>query len=485
MDPLLSPLIIALPEVMLLIFLSLVLCVDVLISEKRRYFSYVLTIISLIAVTLVVIWQLSVFSLNLTTFNFQYRLDKLALTSKLFIYLFSLASFIYSYRYIAARNIARGDYYLLGLSAVLGMSVMASANSLLTIFLGLELLSLPLYGMTAIYRESEMATEAAMKYFILGSLASGFLLYGMSLLYGVTGSLQIDAIHISLSAHLDALTLIALIFILAGLIFKFGAVPFHMWVPDLYHGAPTTVTLFIASAPKIAAFVITIRMLAQALPTVAFVWTPLLIGVSILSMGLGNILAIAQSNVKRMLAYSSIAHIGYTLLGILVGPLVPEGYSAALFYIVTYALIAAGGFGVIALMSQQGIELDHMNDYKGLNQRHPWLAFMMLLLLFSMAGIPPTVGFFAKLGLLNVLIQGDMTWLAIVSLVFAIIGAYYYLRLVKYMYFDEPAEDVRHAPIILSKDMTALISVNGLLALLFGILPNYLLELCRFTLNAY
>lgn len=482
MDYSLSPVVLALPEIALLIFLCVILCVDVCLSDAKRCITYVMTQVALLTVMGIVFWQYQTYTQILMLFDGHYRLDKLAMMSKLFMYLFSFFSFAYAYRYIKERNIPRGDYYLLGLCAVLGMSIMASGNTLLTIFLGLELLSLPLYAMVAMHKESKAGSEAAMKYFILGSLASGFLLYGMSLLYGVTGSLQLHVIHASLLMQPDALAIVALIFIVAGLVFKFGAVPFHMWVPDLYQGAPTSVTLFIASAPKIAAFVVTVRLLGEAMPSLASTWTPILIGISILSMSIGNVLAIAQSSVKRMLAYSSIAHIGYTLLGVLIGPTVASGYSAAMFYIVTYALVAAGAFAIIALMSQHGVELDHLHDYRGLNTRHPWLAFMMLLLLFSMAGVPPTVGFFAKLGLLEALIQGGYAWLAILALGFALIGAYYYLRLVMYMYFEEPTTDTMSKKIELSPDLWAAITVNGMAALVLGLMPSYLIELCRVSL---
>ncbi|HXW60679.1 MAG TPA: NADH-quinone oxidoreductase subunit N, partial [Myxococcota bacterium] len=319
-------------------------------------------------------------------------------------------------------------------------------------------------------------------YFILGSLASGFLLYGMSLLYGITGSLQLQLIQTNLVTQANTLSVIALIFILAGIAFKFGAVPFHMWVPDLYDGAPTPVTLFIASAPKVAAFVMTVRLLGEALSSIAFASTPVLIGIAVLSMAIGNVLAIAQTSIKRMLAYSSIAHVGYTLLGVLVAPIIPAGYSAAMFYIVSYALVAAGGFAIVIFMSEEGLDLDNLQDYRGLNTRHPWLAFMMLLLLFSMAGVPPTVGFFAKLGLLDVLIQGGYTSLALVALVFALVGAYYYLRLVMYMYFVEPEPTKLQKPIVLSRERWFAITVNGLAALFFGLMPSYLIELCTISL---
>ena len=336
-----------------------------------------------------------------------------------------------------------GEYFLLGLFAVLGMMVMASAYSFLTNYLGLELLSLSLYAMVAMQKDSLAATEAAMKYFVMGALASGILLYGISMVYGATGSifiLQIANTMPNMHAEQNSLVLFGMIFILVGLLFKFGAVPFHMWVPDVYQGAPTSMTLFIASAPKIAAFGIMMRILVEALPSMQVQWEQVLIVVAILSMFAGNLLAIAQTNIKRMLAYSSIAHIGYMLLGIIAGPNSAEGYSAAMFYIATYVIVAAGAFAIIALLSRSGVEFDQLEDYRGLNTRNPWLAFMLLLMVFSMAGIPPTVGFFAKLGLLEALVEAHLVWLAAIALLFAIIGAYYYLRIVMLMYFEEPAD---------------------------------------------
>jgi NADH-quinone oxidoreductase subunit N len=321
-----------------------------------------------------------------------------------------------------------------------------------------------------------------MKYFVLGSLASGILLYGISMLYGVTGYVQLDSIAHVLNTHNNIVPVMALIFVIGGLIFKFGAVPFHMWVPDVYQGAATPTTLFIASAPKVATFAITMRILVQSMPTLQGDWEQMLIVISILSMFFGNVLAIAQTNLKRMLAYSSIAHIGYSLLGVLAGPNSTQGYSAAMFYISTYVLVAAGAFAIIALMSRDGIELDKLEDYRGLNARNPWLAFMMLLLLFSMAGVPPTVGFFAKLGLLEALIQANLVWLAVLALVFALIGAYYYLRVVMLMYFEEPAKGADRR-IIVSRGMMATITVNGGAALLLGLLPSFLIDLCRITVG--
>jgi len=389
----------------------------------------------------------------------------------------------YAREYITSRKIARSDYYLLLLFSVLGMLVMISAHSFLTIYLGLELSALVLYALVAMDKESNLATEAALKYFVLGALASGILLYGISLLYGVTGSVQLEVVARILQTQHDVVPIVALIFVLGGVLFKFGAVPFHMWVPDVYQGAPAPVTLFIASAPKIAAFVIAIRLLVQAMPSLAVHWQPILIVISILSMFFGNVLAIVQSNLKRLLAYSSIAHMGYTLLGILAGPYSSQGYSAAMFYISTYVLVAAGAFAIITLMSRDGIEFDKLSDYRGLNARNPWLAFMMLLLLFSMAGVPPTVGFFAKLGLLEALVQAHLVWLAVLALIFALIGAYYYLRVVMLMYFEEPTEVAAKHTIVISPNMLVAISLNGGAALVLGVLPSFFIDLCRISVG--
>jgi NADH-quinone oxidoreductase subunit N len=321
-----------------------------------------------------------------------------------------------------------------------------------------------------------------MKFFVLGSLASGILLYGISMLYGLTGSLELHAVAQSLATRQDAAALAAMVFVIAGLIFKFGAVPFHMWVPDVYQGSPTSTTLFIASAPKIAAFTITVRILQQSLPGLQTSWVPMLIAISIASMLFGNLVAIAQTNIKRMLAYSSIAHVGYALLGILAGPNSSSGYSAAMFYIVTYVMVVAGAFAIVAILGRNGVEFDRLEDYRGLNARNPWLAFMMLLLLFSMAGVPPTVGFFAKLGLLEAVVQAGYVWLAALALVFALVGVYYYLRVVMLMYFEEPLK-TNCSRIHLSGRMLAAISVNGTAALVLGVLPSSLIDLCRISVG--
>ncbi len=475
---------VAFPEMALLIMACIALLADVFVAKQYRIITYYLVLAALVIAFFLALNQFQDYPTAIVTFSGHYVLDKLAVLSKLFIYLFSFFAFIYAREYITARNIARSEYYLLGLFSVLGMSIMVSAASFLTIYLGLELLSLPLYALVAIYRESKLATEAAMKYFVLGAMASGMLLYGISLLYGVTGQIDIVGVAYALQTQSDlTVPLLSMIFVLGGLIFKFGAVPFHMWVPDVYQGAPTPTTLFIASAPKVAAFVIMIRLLVQAMPNLHVNWEHMLIVVAVLSMFLGNLLAIAQTNLKRMLAYSSIAHIGYTLLGIIAGPYASQGYSAAMFYISTYVLVAAGAFAIITIMSKDEGEMDKLDDYRGLNARNPWLAFIMLLLLFSMAGVPPTVGFFAKLGLLEALVQADLVWLAVLALVFALIGAYYYLRVVMLMYFEEPVPALAGSSVTVSSTMLIAISLNGAAALVLGLLPSFFIDLCRISLG--
>lgn len=467
------------PEIAILGMLCAIVVVDASLPKHWRLVTYLLVQATLVLAFLLVVLQYRHHAELLATFSGHYVVDKLAILSKLFIYVMSFVSFVYARQYIEERDIAYGEYYILGLFCVLGMSVMSSAYSFLTIYIGLELLSLPLYAMVASYKSSQQATEAAMKYFVLGALASGMLLYGISIIYGLTGSIDIASIAHVVQMAPSATTLMALVFIIAALLFKFGAVPFHMWVPDVYDGAPTTVTLFIASAPKIAAFTITMRILAQALPELHIAWEQILIIVAVLSMFMGNLLAIAQSNIKRMLAYSSIAHVGYTLLGIIAGPYSASGYSAAMFYIATYVLVAAGAFGILAILSRSGVEVEQLDDLRGLNARSPWLALMMLLLMFSMAGVPPTVGFFAKFSLLMALVEVHLVWLAVAALVFALIGAYYYLRVIMLMYFGEPTETKANEPVRIPLDAMFTISLTGAAVLLLGILPSALINLCQ------
>lgn len=475
----------AMPEIFVLCMASLILVVDVLLKERFKIVTYILVQATLVIGFFLSVSQYREYPSPIITFSGNYILDKLAVLTKLFVFVASFFAFVYARQYTKERHIGRGDYYPLGLFAVLGMQVMASAYSFLTIYLGLELVSLPLYAMVAMQRDSRAATEAAIKYFVTGALASGLLLYGISMVYGATGTIEIFALA-NMIPHAtsieDPVLLMGLVFILAGIIFKFGAVPFHMWVPDVYQGAPTSVTLFIASAPKIAAFAITMRVLVEAFPSMANQWQHVLIVVAVSSMFFGNVLAIAQTNIKRMLAYSSIAHIGYVLLGVIAGPNSTQGYSAAMFYVTTYVLVAAGAFAIIALLSQNGTEFDKLDDYRGLNARNPWIAFLMLLLMFSMAGVPPTVGFFAKLGLLQALVEAHFVWLAALALLFAIIGAYYYLRIIMLMYFEEPKPEFVNSRIKLDPGIMTALTINCFAALAFGMLPSSLIDLCRISL---
>jgi NADH-quinone oxidoreductase subunit N len=411
--------------------------------------------------------------------------DLMADVLKLLTYLGVMVILVYSRPYLAARGMYRGEFYVLVLFATLGMMVMISANHLLTLYLGLELLTLSLYALVALQRDSAVATEAAMKYFVLGALASGMLLYGMSMLYGATGTLgipQLAEIILGGGAR-DVVLVFALVFVVAGLGFKLGAVPFHMWVPDVYHGAPTAVTVFIGSAPKLAAFAFIMRLLVQGLGAEQLLaeWQDMLILMAALSLAIGNVTAIAQTNLKRMLAYSTIGHMGFLLLGILSGDVV--GYGAGMFYVVVYMLMNLGAFGMILLLSRAGFEAENLDDFKGLNQRSPWYAFLMLLLMFSMAGVPPTVGFYAKLSVLQAVISVGAWWsipLAVFAVLFSLVGAYYYLRLVKLMYFDAPVDT---APIAPRMDVRVLLSLNGLFMLVFGIFPERLMWLCSYSIQ--
>lgn len=483
MDITLSQLTMALPEILLLCLGCFVLVLDVYLPERYRYFTYIAVQAGLVVVFIMTLPQFGEYRQAQLAFSGNYVVDKLAVLTKLFIYIFGFIAFAYAREYINPKKIPSSEYYLLGIFSILGMSIMASGYSFLSIYLGLELLSLSLYAMVAMNKTSVPSVEAAMKYIVLGGVASALLLYGISMLYGISGSIQLNVVGQAIVQRHDVIPLLALSFVIAGLIFKFGGVPFHMWVPDVYQGAATPATLFIASAPKIAAFAITVRILVQAVPSLHMQWEQVLIAIAVLSMFTGNLLAIAQTNFKRMLAYSSIAHIGYTLLGILAGPNSTQGYSAAMFYIATYVLVAAGAFAIIGIMSQKGVEMDRLDDYRGLNARNPWLAFMMLLLMFSMAGVPPTVGFFAKFGLLEALVQADYVWLAVLALIFAVIGAYYYLRVVLLMYFEDPAPDMAGTSVVLSHDMKLVISINGMAALLLGLFPSFFIDLCRITVG--
>lgn len=462
-------------EIFLLAMACLILIVDLFVRDEKRSVTYFLTQITLAGCALLV-W---VFQNEepVHTFSGMFVGDLMSDVLKLVTCFGVMTILIYSRDYITLRGMFRGEFFTLTLFATLGLMVMISANHLLTLYLGLELLSLSLYAMVALQRDSSVATEAAMKYFVLGALASGMLLYGMSMVYGAAGSLEISRIAAMIAddSAKNMVMIFGLVFLVAGIGFKLGAAPFHMWLPDVYHGAPTAVTTYIGSVPKLAAFAFVIRLLVQGLGEAEIQdhWQQMLGVMAVLSLIIGNITAIAQTNLKRMLAYSTISHMGFLLLGILAGGL--NGYASGMFYVVVYVLMSLGGFGMILLLSRAGFEAENLDDFKGLNQRSPWHAFLMLLLMFSMAGVPPTVGFYAKFSVLQAIVEAGHVWLAAVAVLFSLIGAFYYLRIVKLMYFDEPVDQT---PITPRTDAKILLSINGLAMLAFGIFPQPLLALC-------
>ncbi len=468
---------IALPEIFLVSMACLILVVDVFLPQERRNFTYVLTQLTLLITLVLVLGNQT--DVRVLAFNDLFVQDPMADALKLFIIIISFGVFVYSREYLQQRNIFKGEFYVLGLFSIVGMMLMVSANNLLILYLGLELLSLCLYALVAFNRDDGKGSEAAMKYFVLGAIASGMLLYGMSILYGLSGSLQLSEIALAVSQARDAGSaqnigmIFALVFIVVALAFKLGAVPFHMWMPDVYHGSPTAVTALIATAPKLAGFAIFMRLLVEGLGGLQADWQQMIIVLAVLSLAVGNIIAIAQSNLKRMLAYSTISHVGFILLGILAGT--AGGYSAAMFYTITYAMMSLAGFGIIMLLARQGFEADNIDDLKGLNQRSPWYAFLMMLIMLSMAGVPPTVGFWAKLAVLNAVIDVNLIWMAIIAVFFSIIGIFYYLRIIKVMYFDDAVDT---QPLQCGRDMQITLSANGLAILALGIYPAALMSLC-------
>lgn len=470
--------VLAAPEMWVLSMACVVLLVDVYSRGTQGNAAYILAQITLaVAAVLTVTFYTGERAL---IFNNSYVSDSMSTVLKVFVYLVSASVFVYSRDHLRERQLYQGEFFVVGLFGVLGMMIMISAHSFLTLYLGLELLSLSQYALVALRRDSADATEAAMKYFVLGALASGMLLYGMSIVYGVTGTLDIGQVaeRIAQGGGQNELVLaFAVVFTIVGIAFKLGAVPFHMWIPDVYHGAPTPVAMYISTGPKIAAFAMTMRLLVEALGELHGHWQGILIVLAVLSMGAGNIIAIAQVNLKRMLAYSTISHVGFLLLGILAGT--TNGYASSMFYVLVYAVMSVGGFGMIILLSRAGFEADRLEDFKGLNERSPWYAFMMLILMFSMAGIPPTLGFYAKLSVLQAVVDMNLTWLAVVAVVFSIIGAFYYLRIIKLMYFDKPTDT---APLRVNFDLRLILSANGLAVLALGLFPSALMDVCIVTL---
>ena len=474
------------PEMVLLAMACSIAIVDLFVTDPARRLTFWLTQATLAAVALL---HLQALVAGQSLFGMQGMVvaDPLGHLLAFFAALAVMVTLVYAQPYLTPRDMMKGEFFTLALFSLLGVQVMVSANNFLVVYLGLELMSLSLYALTALRRDHGQSTEAAMKYFVLGALASGFLLYGLSMMYGATGSLDIPRVFEVIGkgqANPQVLTF-GLVFIVAGLGFKFGAAPFHMWVPDVYHGAPTAVTLLIAGAPKLAAFGIAMRLLVEGMLGLATDWQQMLVVMALASLFIGNLAAIAQTNLKRLLAYSAIAQIGFVLLalasGVVSGNTLSGGnaYSSALFYMVTYVLTTLGSFGVLMLLARQGYESEEISDLAGLNQRSPWMAAVMALFMFSLAGIPPLVGFYAKLSVLQALVTTNLTgylWLAVIAVVLSLIGAFYYLRVVKVMYFDEPAAD---APRIYGeRGVQALLAVNGAAVLVFGLLPGGLMAMC-------
>ena len=462
----------ALPEIYLVAAICVVLLVDVFAGVRGRVITPTLTLLVLLGGVALQLGY-SQASAPTSLFSGLYIADPLASALKIFAFLYVAVALLYSREYLSRRGLLRGEYYVLVLTALLGVCVMVSASSLLSMYVGVELLALSLYAMVAFDRDSGIAAESAMKYFVLGAIASGALLYGMSMIYGLTGSLLFSEIATVLVGQPSLGVILGVVFIVVGVAFKFGAVPFHMWVPDVYHGAPSPVTLFVGTVPKIASFALAFRLLSQGLGNITETWTQMLAIIAVLSLVIGNVVAIAQTNLKRMLAYSAIGNVGFILLGFVTGT--EFGYQASLYYTLVYVMMALGSFGVILLASRQGFEADELDDYKGLYARDPSLALMMMFLMFSTAGVPPFVGFWAKLQIFQALWASDHLALVVIGASVSVVGVFYYLRIVKLMYFDEPGDRPAGAPRL---GVRIALGLNALAVLALGLLPNELLGLC-------
>jgi NADH-quinone oxidoreductase subunit N len=464
----------ALPELFLLGAISVILLLDLFISERFQNLTYYLTLATL-AVT--GYFAVGLIGESRVIFDGTFVLDSVASTFKVFIVGFSVVAMIYSRYYLRVHNLLKGEYFVLVLLSVLGMMVMASAHSLLTVYLGLEIMSLSLYTMIAIARDRAVAVEAALKYFVLGAIASGLLLYGMSMIYGVTGNLNIAeiasfAMISSLTSEQILILNFGLVFLVIGVAFKFGAVPFHMWIPDVYHGAPTSVTMFLSTVPKIAATAMLVRLLIDGLGEFQAYWADLFMVLAILSIAVGAVVALMQTNIKRMLAYSTISHVGFVLLGFVTGAV--EGYGAAAFYVLAYVLMSLAAFGCIIALNKKGFEADKISDFKGLSKGSPWFALIMLVVMLSMAGVPPFIGFYSKLFILQQVVSAGYIYLAIAAVIFAVISAYYYLQIIKAMYFDDLQKDLK---VSASMDIRLVLSINGILIFVVGLMPSYWMEL--------
>jgi NADH-quinone oxidoreductase subunit N len=463
----------ALPEIYLTAAICLVLMVDVFFGDKNRKITPTLTLLVLAGGAAVTAYWANV-DTRVLLFSESYVADPLAVLLKLFAFVAIAVALLYSREYLERRGMMRGEYYVLALTSLLGVFVLVSANSLLTVYIGIELMSLSLYAMVAFDRDSGIAAESAMKYFVLGAIASGMLLYGMSLIYGLNGTLNLDVLAEKATGAPSLGVILGLVFLVVAVAFKFGAVPFHMWVPDVYTGAPTGVTLFLSTVPKFASFALAFRLLAHGMGSVGDAWQDMLMPLAVLSMVFGNVVAIAQSNLKRMLAYSAIGNVGFILLGFVAGS--AEGYEAALYYTVVYVLMTLGSFGVLVIASRAGYEVEDLDQFKGLSKRDPMLAYVMMALMFSTAGVPPFVGFWAKFNILQALWLTNHLWLIIITVSISVVGAFYYLRIVKLMFFDPPGD----LPVGSSGAVSVrlVLALNGLAVFALGVMPNALIQLC-------
>ncbi|MBF6057278.1 MULTISPECIES: NADH-quinone oxidoreductase subunit NuoN [Thiomicrorhabdus] len=468
----------AMPEMVLLALASFILVADTFWSKRYQFATYYATQISLVVVGFLILASFT--TEQVFTFNDSFVRDSFADILKLFTLIVSLGIFLFSREYLLQHKFYSGEFFVLGLFGILGMFVMISANNFIVLYMGLEIMSLAMYAMIALRRNSGTAVEAGMKYFVLGALATGMLLYGFSMIYGATGTITFpEMAQVINSGKADGIVLaFGVVFVVIGLAFKLGAVPFHMWMPDVYHGSPTAVTLYLGTAPKLAGFAMVYRLLYEAMPGLVEDWQSLLIAISILSMGVGAIAAIAQDNLKRMLAYSGIGHVGFMLMGVLAAT--ADGFSAAMFYVIIYAITGVAGFGMIVALSKAGNEFDRIVDFKGLNARNPWLALMMLITLFSMAGIPPFIGFWAKILVIEEVVKAGFTWLAVYAVITAVISAFYYLRVVKSMYFDKPEDS---APIeAITPALNWGVSLTAIVLLLLGLLPSTIIDLAYLSI---
>jgi NADH-quinone oxidoreductase subunit N len=469
----------AIPEIVLLLLACALLLVDLFVKEGERHITYWLALLTLVGTA--VLAAATVGQPSVVTFQGMFVSDMLSQVLKVATLLAVAATLVLGRTYLEVRGLLTGEFLTLALFGTLGMMVMISAHHFLTLFLGLELMALAQYAMVALQRDSVRATEAAMKYFVLGALSSGLLLYGMSMIYGATGSLELTRVAqaIAQGNARNILAVFGLVFVVAGIAFKLGNAPFHMWIPDVYHGAATPTTIIIGGAPKIAAFAFVMRLLGTGLQGMASDWQGMLVILAIASMSLGNLVAIAQGNLKRMLAYSTIAHMGFLVLGILAGN--EAGYGASMFYVLAYTIMTLGSFGMILLLSRAGFEAENVDDFRGLNQKSKWFAFVMLVLMFSLSGLPPTVGFFAKLFVLQAALDAGFTWLVVLAVLLSVVGAFYYLRIVKVMYMDPPAGEIT---LDARRGTRWMVSATAVAILVLGILPAPLLELCARAIAA-